>query len=494
MPRGEKQNKNLKYHYDTQSISLLIDDKDRKDFYINRDYNSRIDTKTIKTERGGWRDGRYDQYGLGTKKKVYTYESGLKYPFTVFFPVGIHQLWTSHYFEVAKLSKEIDYLNHDIKEKERKIKSWNNWWKIVKVIQNLKTENEDKIKSLCKERDNQELVYEKIISYEIPVRHRVFRSPYNLETDKYGVGPFNTSYEDEQFHRLEPEGERYSRDASEKSIGRLYSMNPQESIENIRNDEERIERLEKFRYEIHDHQGRVNQLKGAIGCGGYYDNNHIVNYDKIETLSYFEDNTKVSIEFNDDEYEISCAKSLILNAKVEHNKHTVELNRLMALRETKEERLTHIRSSKHLDSLCNKVDKILIRRKAIESLQIKRNRIKDRWVREEAERQRKEDARIAEGKRQAKIAKKRADHKVWRKEKLPTLKANLCNHTCGCTSRKGTIKKWYATKPDAFAAAADRMTRNEKLDLAVYACPAQFEGPYYSVDCGGFHLTSTKNY
>jgi len=38
------------------------------------------------------------------------------------------------------------------------------------------------------------------------------------------------------------------------------------------------------------------------------------------------------------------------------------------------------------------------------------------------------------------------------------------------------------------------MTRNEKLDLAVYTCPAQFEGPYYSVDCGGFHLTSTKNY
>ena len=108
MPRGEQKRKNLKYCYDTGGISLLIDDKDRKDFCINSDFHSRIDTKTIKTERGSWRHGRYDEYGLGTKKKVYTCESGLKYPFTVFFPVGIHKLWTSHYFEAAKLSKEID--------------------------------------------------------------------------------------------------------------------------------------------------------------------------------------------------------------------------------------------------------------------------------------------------------------------------------------------------------------------------------------------------
>ena len=96
----------------------------------------------------------------------------------------------------------------------------------LRFFQNLETKNKDKIKSLCEERNKQELIYEKIISYEIPVRHRVFLSPYTLKTDKYGIGPLAElgSYRDPEV---------------------LYSTNPKESIENIRNDEERIERLEK---------------------------------------------------------------------------------------------------------------------------------------------------------------------------------------------------------------------------------------------------------
>ena len=458
MPRGEQ--KNLKYNKEKYSIELNVNGE-QKSFRI-KDYE--FDTRTLKTEYVHRR--HWDSYprGFGEKKKVYAIDSGLKSAYTVTYPLGNHDLWTNHYLEAAKLSKEISYLASDIGDAKEEIDSWVNNQNVAKVIEKLETENKEKIRSLCKERDQKELIYEKIISYEIPVRQRVFRSPYTLKTDKYGIGPFNNSYQDENFHRLEPEGKNYSRNARENSGGVLYSENPKESIENIRNDEERIERLENFRHEIHDHQGRVNQLKDTISERGY-NRGYSIDYDKINDLCYFEDNIKVSIEIYDEDYEFNCAKSVILHAKAEHNNHLAELNRLIQLKEKKEKMLSSISSQSYLDKLYNEVDRVSTRRKAIESLQIKRTRINERRERKEAERKRQEEI----DKQRREQARLREEARIKREKELQEDMENYLlmlkgsRHGHGHKDSEGNEKTWYSTKEEAIADALKLAKKKDRL-------------------------------
>ena len=461
MPRGEK-NK-LKYNEEKYSIVLNVNGE-MEDFNLNAANSHKFDTRTLKTETV--RTRHWDSYerGIGAKKKVYAIDSGLKSAYIVTYPLGNHDLWTKHYLEASKLSKEIDYLESDIKDTEEEINSWVNNQNVANVIEKLETENEEKISSLCKERDQKELIYEKIISYEIPVRHRAFRSPYGLKTDKYGIGPYNNNYQDENFHKLEPAGERWSRDASEKSVGRLYSENPQKSIELIRNDEERIKRLEKFRHEIHDHQGRVNQLKDVISERGY-NRSYSIDYDKIEDLSYFKDNIKVSIEIYDEDYEFKCAKSVILHAKAAHDEYVVELNRLIQLKEKKEEMLSSISSQSYLDKLYNEVDRVSTRRKAIESLQIKRTRLNERRERKEAERKRQEEIE----KQRREQTRLREEARLKRKKELQEDMENYLlmlrdsRHGHGHKDSEGNEKAWYGTKEEAIADALKLAKKKDRL-------------------------------
>lgn len=462
MPRGEQ--KNLKYNLDQEWIKINVNGE-QEDFRIKGHY---FDIRTLKLETVYPRYSHWPSYerGFSAQKKVYAIDSGLKSAYTVTYPLGNHDLWTNHYLEAAKLSKEINYLASDIDDTENKINSWVNNQNVANVIEKLETENKEKIRSLCKERDQKELVYEKIISYEIPVRNRVFRSPYTLKTDKYGIGPFNNSSRDENFHRLEPEGESYSRDARENSGGVLYSENPKESIENIRNDEERIERLENFRHEIHDHQGRVNDLKNVISrSGGYYGNDYTVDYDKIEDLSYFKDNIKVSIEIDDEDYEFKCAKSVILYAKKKHNNHVAELNRLRQLIGEKKEMLISISSQSYLNDLCNEVDRVSTRRKLIERLQSKRARLNEKRERKETERKRQEEI----NKQNMVRARLREEARVKREKELQEDMENYLlmlrgsRHGHGHKDSEGNEKTWYSTKEEAIADALKLAKKKDRL-------------------------------
>ena len=209
MPRGEQ--KNLKYIKEKSWIRINVNGE-QEDFRI-KDYE--FDTRTLKTEVV--RHHRtWDSYerGIGAKKKVYAVDSGLKSAYTVTYPLGNHDIWTKHYLED---------LEDDIEKQERIVTNLKKDSDMVDWIISLKNSNENKIEDLCNKRNEQELRYEKIISYEIPVRHRVFLSPYKFEADKYGIGPLN---------KLK----------GYKTPEVLYSMNPQQSIANIRNDKERIER------------------------------------------------------------------------------------------------------------------------------------------------------------------------------------------------------------------------------------------------------------
>jgi len=450
MPRGEQKTKNLKYNKEKYSIKLDIKGEQRLiDFRLNASNSHCFDTETLKTETvrtGHWNNDFYEKV-IGAKKKVYAIDSGLKSAYTVIYPLGNHDLWTKHYLEASKLSKEIDYLESDIKDTEEEIDSCKQWWKVVSVIQKLETENKDKIETLCKERNKQELVYEKIISYEIPVRHRAFLSPYALKEDKYGIGPL-----DKMNQWSNPEV--------------LYSMNPKESIENIRNDEERIKRLENFRYEIHDHQGRVNQLKDVIsGDGGYYDRDYSVDYDKIGDLSYFKNNIKVSVEINEDVYEFKCAKSLILDAKAEHDENVVEFNRLIQLKEKKEKMLSSISSQSYLDKLYNEVDRVSTRRKAIESLQIKRTRLNERRERKEAERKRQEeiDKQRREQARLREAARLKREKELQEDMENYLLMLRGSRHGHGHKDSEGNEKTWYGTKEEAIADALKLAKKKDRL-------------------------------
>ena len=450
MPRGEQKTKNLKYNKEKFSIQLDVSGEQRYiDMNLNHRYSHHFDTNTLKTKivRG---DRHYESWKIvfGAKKKVYAIDSGLKSAYMVTYPLGNHDLWTKHYLEAAKLSKEINYLASDIKNAEEAINSWVNNKKIAEVIKKLETENKDKIESLCKERNRQELVYEKIISYEIPVRHRAFRSPYGLKTDKYGIGPLDAlnSWSDTKV---------------------LYSINPKESIENIRNNKERIERLEKFRYEIHEHQGRLNQVSDIISGSKdrYYGDDRTVDYDKINDLCYFEDNIKVSIEIDDEDYEFNCAKSVILHAKAEHNNHLAELNRLIQLKEKKEKMLSSISSQSYLDKLYNEVDRVSTRRKAIESLQIKRTRINERRERKEAERKRQEEI----DKQRREQARLREEARIKREKELQEDMENYLlmlkgsRHGHGHKDSEGNEKTWYSTKEEAIADALKLAKKKDRL-------------------------------
>ena len=104
MPRGEQ--KNLKYNKEQEWIKINISGEEES-FRIK---NYEFDTRTLKTEyvhRNHW-----DSYprAIAEKKKVYAIDSGLKSAYTVIYPLGNHDLWTKHYLEASKLSKEIDYL------------------------------------------------------------------------------------------------------------------------------------------------------------------------------------------------------------------------------------------------------------------------------------------------------------------------------------------------------------------------------------------------
>ena len=449
MPRGEQ--KNLKYNKEKSWIRINVNGE-QEDFRI-KDYE--FDTRTLKTEvvrhHRSW-----DSYerGIGAKKKVYAIDSGLKSAYTVTYPLGNHDLWTKHYLEASKLSTEIGYLKDDIEEKERVINTWENNQKVIDVIEILETENKDKIKTLCEERNRQELVYEKIISYEKPVRHRVFRSPYTLETDKYGIGPFDKSAKDKKYWRLNNRHEVF------------YSMNPQESIELIRNDKERIERLESFRHEIHDHQGRVNQLKNVISGGnGYYDSDYSVDYNKIGDLSYFKNNISLTIDYDGDKYEISCAKSLILHAKAEHDEHVAELNRLIQLKEKKKKMLSSISSQSYLNKLRNEVDRISTRRKAIERLQSKRARLNEKRERKEAERKRQEKIDKQNRERARREKKARLKRKKERKEDMENYLLMLrgSRHGHGHKDSEGNEKTWYETKEEAIADALKLAKKKDRL-------------------------------
>jgi len=442
MPRGEQ--KNLKYNKEKNWIKINVNGK-QEDFII-KDYE--FDTRTLKTEVV--RNHRvWDSYerGIGAKKKVYAIDSGLKSAYMVTYPLGNHDLWTKHYLEASKLSKEMDYLAGDIEDTENKINSCVNNQKIAKIIEKLETENKDKISSLCKERDQKELIYEKIISYEIPVRHQAFLSPYGLKEDKYGIGPL-----DKMNHWSNPEV--------------LYSMNPKESIENIRNDEGRIKRLENFRYEIHDHQGRVNQLGDVIsGGGGYYDRDYSIDYNKIDDLSYFKNNIKVSIEIDDEDFEFNCAKSVILYAKAEHNNHVTELNRLKQLRDEKKAMLRSISSQSYLDKLYNEVDRVSTRSKSIERLQRKRSLLNQRRERKEVERKRQEeiDKQRREQARLREVARVKREKELQEDMENYLLMLKGSRHGHGHKDSKGNEKTWYESKEEAIADALKLAKKKDRL-------------------------------
>ena len=455
MPRGEQ--KNLKYNSDQEWIKINVNGE-QEELRIKGHY---FDTRTLKSEKVNARYSHWPSHEIvfGAKKKVYAIDSGLKSAYTVTYPLGNHSLWTKHYLEVSKLSKEINYLADDIEDTKEEINSWVNNQKIAKITEKLETENKDKISSLCKERDQKELIYEKIISYEIPIRQRAFRSPYALKTDKYGIGPFNNGYQDENFHRLEPEGESYSQDARENSGGVLYSDNPQKSIENIRNDQERIERIQNFCYEIHDHQGRVNQLKDVIsGSDGCYDRGYSVDYNKIDELSYFKNNIKVSIEIHNEDYEFNCAKSVILHAKAEHNNHVAELNRLKQFRDEKKAMLRSISSQSYLDKMYNEVDRVSTRSKSIERLQRKRSLLNQRRERKEAiEKKRREQARLRE------TARVKREKELQKDMENYLLMLRGSRHGHGHKDSEGNEKTWYGTKEEAIADALKLAKKKDRL-------------------------------
>ena len=447
MPRGEQ--KNLKYNKEKFSIQLDVKGKQRLiDFNLNSSNSHRFDTETLKTEMvEGARHYQLHQIVFGAKKKVYAIDSGLKSAYTVIYPLGNHDLWTKHYLEASKLSKEIDYLASDIEDTKEEINSWVNKQSVAKIIEKLETENKDKISSLCKERDQKELIYEKIISYEIPVRHRAFLTPYALKEDKYGIGPL-----DKMNHWSNPDV--------------LYSMNPKESIENIRNDQERIERIENFCYEIGQHQGRVNQLKDVISGGdGYYDRGYSTDYDKIGDLSKFKHNTKVSIEIYDEDYEFNCAKSVILHAKEEHNKHEIELNRLTQLKEKKEKMLTSISSQSYLDKLYNEVDRVSTRRESIERLQRKRTMLNKQRERKEAERRRQEeiDKQRREQARLREVARVKREKELQEDMENYLLMLKGSRHGHGHKDSEGNEKTWYETKEEAIADALKLAKKKDRL-------------------------------
>jgi hypothetical protein len=441
MPRGGQ--RNLKYNKEKSWIKINVNGQ-QEDFRI-KDYE--FDTRTLKTEvvrhHRAW-----DSYerGIGAKKKVYAIDSGLKSAYTVTYPLGNHDLWSKHYLEVSKLSTEIGYLKDDIEEKERIINTWEDNQKVAKVIKILETENKQKIESLCQERNQKDLLYEKIISYEIPVRSRVFLSPYVLKVDKYGIGPLNKL------------NGHYTPEV-------LYSNNPQKSIESIRNDEERIKRLENLCNEIHDHQGRVNQLEGIISDNTGYYNRYSVDYDKIEDLSYFKNNIKVSVEINDEDYEFKCAKSVILHAKAEHNNHVVDLNRLTLLKKEKEKMLSSISSQSYLNKLCNEVDRVSKRREKIERLQRKRTMWNERRERKEAERIRQEEI----NKQNMKRARLREEARVKREKALQEDMENYLlmlrgsRHGHGHKDSEGNEKTWYETKEDAITDALKLAKKKDRL-------------------------------
>jgi hypothetical protein len=462
MPRGEQ--KNLKYNSAKEWIKTNVNGEE-ENLSIKGHY---LDKRTLKLEKVNPHYRHWDSYerGIGAKKKVYAIDSGLKSAYIVTYLLGNHDLWTKHYLEAAKLSKEMDYLASDIEDTKEEINSWVNNQKIAKIIEKLETENKDKISSLCKERDQKELIYEKIISYEIPVRQLAFRDPYILKTDKYGIGPFNNGCQDEKFHRLEPEGKSYSRDARENSGGVLYSVNPQKSIENIRNDQERIERIQNFCYEIGQHARRVNQLKDVISGGdGYYDRGYSTDYDKIGDLSYFDNNIKVSIEIYDEDYEFNCAKSVILHAKEEHNKHEIELNRLTQLKEKKEKMLSSISSQSYLDKLYNEVDRVSKRRESIERLQRKRTMLNKQRERKEVERKRQEEIE----KQRRELARLREEARVKREKELQEDMENYLlmlkgsRHGHGHKDSEGNEKTWYETKEEAIADALKLAKKKDRL-------------------------------
>jgi len=440
MPRGEQ--KNLKYNKEKSWIKINVNGE-QEDLSIKGHY---LDKRTLKLEEVNPRYRHWPCYerGFGAKKKVYAIDSGLKSAYTVTYPLGNHDLWTKHYLEAAKLSKEMDYLASDIEDTKEEINSWVvNKQSVVKIIKKLKTENEDKIRSLCKERDQKELIYEKIISYEIPVRHRAFLSPYALPEDKYGIGPL-----DKMNHWSNPEV--------------LYSMNPKESIKNIRNDEERIKRLENFRHEIHDHQGRVNQLKDVISSSsGYY----TVDYDKIGDLSYFKNNIKVSVEINGEDCDISCAKGVILYAKAKHNNHVAELNRLKQLRDEKEAMLTSISSQSYLDKLYNEVDRVSTRRESIERLQRKRTMFNKQRERKEAERRRQEeiDKQRREQARLREVARVKREKELQEDMENYLLMLKGSRHGHGHKDSEGNEKTWYETKEEAIADAIKLAKKKDRL-------------------------------
>lgn len=441
MPRGEQ--KNLKYNKETSWIKININGKEES-FRIK---DHEFDTRTLKTEYVHRR--HWDSYarGIGAKKKVYSSESGLKSTYTVTYPLGNHDLWTKHYLEASKLATEIEYLEDDIKENEKKINSWKNNEKVVKIIRILKKENEQKIKDLCQERNKKDLVYEKIISYEIPVRSRVFRSPYTLKVDKYGIGPL-----DELNSYRTPEV--------------LYSMDPQKSIQNIRNDKERNERLEKLREEIHDHQGRVNQLEDLISEDySYYNKYYSVDYNKIGDLCYFKNNTQVSFEYDGETIEFNCAKSVILHAKSEFDTYFDKKIMLMHLKDKKLKKLKQISSNNYLNDLCNEVDRVSSRRKKIERLQKRRtllNQLRERKEelrkeQEEIEKRNKERARLRE------IARLKREKELKEDMENYLLMLKGSRHGHGHKDSEGNEKTWYETKEEAIADALKLAKKKDRL-------------------------------
>ena len=482
MPRGEKQN--FKYSYNTSWLPIApktsncFDNKLHFRIYtpdLGYDYSNvlncrkvddegRIDYSTVETQSiyidsddyYHYGEKREHTYSMTLKKKIYPSSSGLKYSYTITYPKGTHPLWSNHYLEAGCLVKEMKYIVKDLKGEFNKLNYIKYNESNREHAKSLRCKYSEKQDQLKKDRD-EELTYELIIAGEIPVLHRVFLSPRSFTPGKYGIGPIN------KWERLS------------YTEGRLYSYNPVSSIEQIRNDKDRNENLNQLCDQIHNAQGKLNQIEKIIERTRR--DEKIIDYENFD-LSYFDENEITEL----------------LNEKSRYDAAQKEIERLTKLYNQKAEKLLSIRTQDCLDGLVKEVHRVSERSKNIERLQCKKQRIKQRWAREEAERKRQEEARIAEEKRQARIAKKRADHKAWLSEKLPSLQADLINHTCGCTSRKGTVKKWYATKSEAFTAAGDRMSRNSELDLEVYECPATFQGPYGHIDCGGYHLTSTKDY
>tara|TARA_B100000674_G_scaffold478655_1_gene476020 strand:- start:1212 stop:2627 length:1416 start_codon:yes stop_codon:yes gene_type:complete len=441
MPRGEQ--KNLKYNKETSWIKININGKEES-FRIK---DHEFDTRTLKTEYVHRR--HWDSYprAIAAKKKVYSSESGLKSAYTVTYPLGNHDLWTKHYLDASKLATEIEYLEDDIKENEKKINSWKNNQKVAKIIRILKKENEQKINDLCQERNKKDLVYEKIISYQIPVRSRVFLSPYTLKVDKYGIGPL-----DELGSYRTPEV--------------LYSMDPQKSIENIRNDKERNERLEKLCEEIHDHQGRVNQLEDLISEDySYYNKCYSVDYNKIGDLSYFKNNIHVSFEYDGESIEFKCAKSVILHANSEFIKYVNKRAILTQLKDEKLKKLKQISSSNYLNDLYNEVNRVSVRREKIEKLQRKRNQLNQLRERKKAEQKRQEEIEKQQKERARREKKARLKRKKELKEDMENYLLMLkgSRHGHGHKDSEGNEKTWYETKDEAIAAALKLAKKKDRL-------------------------------